>query len=66
MLIENSLINLYRRTFAEQEIDERVSFIKLQLAKTDKEYILLMVESTKDAEQILKSASKNIESNDKK
>jgi hypothetical protein len=66
-LIENSLINLYRRTFTEKEIDELVSFYKTSAGKKmDKEFLLILVESVKDAEQLLKLAAKNIESKDGK
>lgn len=61
-LIDNSLINLYRRNFTEAEIDELVKFYKTSAGKKmDKEYILLMVESMKAAEQLMKLAAKNIE-----
>ncbi len=60
-LIENSLVNLYQRNFTEQEIDELIIFYKTSAGrKMDKEYILLMVESIKDAEQLIKLAAKNI------
>jgi hypothetical protein len=62
-LIENSLINLYRRIFTENEMDELVSFYKTSAGKKmDKEFLLILVESVKDAEQLLKLAAKNIES----
>ncbi len=61
-LIENSLINLYRNNFTEQEIDDLIKFYKTSAGKKmDKEYILLMVESIKDAEQLIKLAAKNID-----
>ncbi|MDQ6845819.1 MAG: DUF2059 domain-containing protein [Bacteroidota bacterium] len=60
-LIENSLINLYRKNFTGQEIDELISFYKTSAGKKmDKEYIFLMLESMKDAEQLIKLAAKNI------
>ena len=60
-LIENSLINLYRRNFTEPEIDELIKFYRTSAGKKmDKEYMLLMVESIKDAEQLIKLAAKNI------
>ncbi len=63
-LIENSLINLYRRKFTEKEIDELVSFYKTSAGKKmDTEFLLLLVESVKDAEQLLKLAAKNIQLN---
>ena len=56
-LIENSLINLYRRLYTEQEIEDLIKFYKTSAGKKmDKEYVLLMVESIKDAEQLLKMA----------
>ena len=61
-LIENSLINLYRRTFTEKEIDELLTFYKTSAGKKmDQEYLLLLVESVKDLEQLLKLAVKNLE-----
>lgn len=60
-LIENSLINLYRNNFTEPEIDELIKFYQTSAGKKmDKEYILLMVESMKDAEQLIKLAAKNV------
>jgi len=61
-LIENSLVNLYRRNFTEKEIDELVSFYKTSAGKKmGSEFLLILVESVKDAEQLLKLAAKNIE-----
>ncbi len=61
-LIENSLINLYRRIFTEKEIDDLVNFYKTSAGKKmDSEFLLILVESVKDAEQLLKLAAKNIE-----
>jgi hypothetical protein len=66
-LIENSLINLYRRSFTEKEIDELTSFYKTSAGqKMDKEFILLMLQSLKDAEKLFKLAANNIQLNDKK
>ena len=63
-LIENSLINLYRRTFTEKEVDELINFYQTSAGKKmDKEFLLLLVQSVKDAEQLLKIAGKNLESN---
>jgi hypothetical protein len=56
-LLENSLINLYRRTYTEQEIDELIAFYKTSAGKKmDKEYFIVLVESVKDAEQLIKMA----------
>ena len=61
-LIENSLVNLYRRLYTEQEIEDLIKFYKTSAGKKmDKEYILLMVESIKDAEQLLKMAFTTLE-----
>lgn len=65
-LIENSLVNLYRRLYTEQEIVDLIKFYKTSAGKKmDKEYILLMVESIKDAEQLLQMAFKTLEHNAK-
>lgn len=66
-LIENSLINLYRRTFTENEIDDLTRFYQTSAGKKmDQEFLLLLVESVKNAEQLLKLAAKNLESKDGK
>jgi|SRR5438477_210145 len=66
-LIENSLINLYSRTFTEKEIDDLINFYKTPAGKKmDQEYLLLLVESVKDLEQLLKLAAKKVESEGKK
>ena len=61
-LLENSLINIYRRTFTENEIDELIKFFQTSAGKKmDKEFLLLLVQSVKDGEQLLKLAVKNLE-----
>jgi hypothetical protein len=61
-LIQNSLINLYSRTFSEREIDDLIAFYKTSAGKKmDQEYLLLLVESVKNLEQLLKLAVKKIE-----
>ncbi|MEP6584346.1 MAG: DUF2059 domain-containing protein [Ginsengibacter sp.] len=61
-LLENSIINLYRRNFTEADIDELIRFYKTPAGKKmDKEYILLIVESIKDAEQLMKLAAQNLQ-----
>ena len=63
-LIENCIINLYRRSFSINEIDELIKFYKTSAGKKmDKEFILLMVQSIKDTEYLLKLAAANIKSN---
>ncbi|GAC1425370.1 MAG: hypothetical protein NVS9B7_28840 [Flavisolibacter sp.] len=60
-LIENSLINLYRRTYSEKEIDQLIRFYKTSAGKkSEKENFLLMVESIKDAEKIMEIARKSL------
>ena len=61
-LLENSLINIYRRTFTENEIDELIKFFQTSAGKKmDKEFLLLLVQSLKDGEQLLKLAVKDLE-----
>src|SRR5215470_7858358 len=60
-LLENSVINIYRRTFTEKELDELIAFYKTSAGqKMNTEYLLLLVQSVKDAEQLLKLAVKNL------
>lgn len=61
-LIENCVINLYRRTFTEEEIEQLIAFYKTSAGKKmDSEYIIMVVQSAKDAEYLLKLAAKNIQ-----
>jgi len=61
-LLDNITINLYRRTFTESEIDELIRFYKTPAAKKmDREFLLLLVQSVKDAEQLLKLAAATLE-----
>ena len=63
-LLENSIINIYRRTFTENEIDELISFFQTSAGKKmDKEFLLLLVQSVKDGEQLLSLSVKNLEKN---
>ena len=63
-LLENSIINIYRRTFTENEIDELISFFQTSAGKKmDKEFLLLLVQSVKDGEQLLNLSVKNLEKN---
>lgn len=56
-LLENSLVNLYRRSYTEKEIDELIAFYKTFAGKKmDKEYFIVLVQSAKDAEQLIKMA----------
>jgi uncharacterized protein (DUF1015 family) len=64
-LLENSLVNIYRRTFTENEVDKLIEFFQTSAGKKmDKEFLFLLVQSVKDGEQLLKLAVKNLE-NDK-
>ena len=61
-LIENSVINLYRRSFSITEVDDLIRFYKTPAGKKmDTEFILLLVESVKDTEQLMKMAVKNMQ-----
>jgi len=61
-LLENSVINIYRRTFTEKELDELMAFYKTSAGqKMNTEYLLVLVQSVKDAEQLLKLAAKKIQ-----
>ena len=63
-LLENSIINIYRRTFTESEVDELINFFQTSAGKKmDKEFLLLLVQSVKDGEQLLNLAVKNLEKN---
>src|SRR6476646_8961378 len=63
-LLENSLVNIYRRTFTESEIDELIKFFRTSAGKKmDKEFLLLLVQSVKDGEQLLNLAVKDLEKN---
>jgi hypothetical protein len=53
-LIENMMINMYRRNFTETEVEEMIAFYKTSAGKKlDKINMLLVVESVKGAEQLL-------------
>ena len=61
-LLENSMINIYRRTFTENEIDDLIKFFQTSAGKKmDKEFLLLLVQSVKVGEQLLNLAVKNLE-----
>jgi hypothetical protein len=61
-LLENSYVNLYRKHFTEREVDDLINFYKSSAGKKlDNEFILLMVQSVKGAEQLLKMAGKSVE-----
>jgi hypothetical protein len=61
-LIENTIINSYRRTFTEVEIDDLIRFYKSTAGKKmDNNFLYLLAESAKGAEQLLKLAAQRIE-----
>lgn len=54
-LMENIMINIYRRNFTETEIETLIAFYKTSAGKKmDKTNMLLLVESVKAAEQLLR------------
>ncbi len=66
-LLENSMVNLYRNHFTEKEVDDLIAFYKTSAGKKmDNEFILLMVQSVKGAEQLMKMAAKKVEGRFKK
>lgn len=66
-LLENSIVNLYRNHFTEREVDDLIAFYKTSAGKKmDSEFILLMVQSVKGAEQLLKIAARKVEGRLKK
>ena len=61
-LIENCYVNIYRRLFTENEIDDLLSFYKSSAGKKmEREFLPLLVESAKAAEQLLALAAKKLE-----
>jgi len=61
-LIENSYVYIYRRIFTENEIDDLLRFYKSSAGKKmEREFLPLLVESAKVAEQLLGIAAKKIE-----
>ena len=60
LLIENCVINLYRNTFSLTEIKDLIAFYKTSAGKKmNKEFILLVLRSAKDAELLLNQAVEN-------
>ncbi len=58
-LLDNALINMYRQTFTETEIDDLLRFYKTSAGKKmNSDYILLIMRSVKDAEALLKLIQK--------
>jgi hypothetical protein len=60
-LLNNCVVNLYRQSFTEAEIDDLVRFYKTSAGKKmNTVFILLLVRSLKDAEQLMKLAAKRM------
>lgn len=54
-LLDNALINMYRQTFTEPEIDDLLRFYKTSAGKKmNSDYILLIIRSVKDAEGLMR------------
>ncbi|MBN8783038.1 MAG: DUF2059 domain-containing protein [Terrimonas ferruginea] len=54
-LLNNALINMYRQTFTEPEIDDLLRFYKTSAGKKmNSDYILLIIRSVKDAEGLMR------------
>lgn len=63
-LISNCVINLYRRYYTESEIDEMIRFYRTSAGKkSSSEQLLLMLQSVKDSELILKKVSEEMKKN---
>jgi len=61
-LLDNCFVNIYRRTFTESEIDDLLHFYQTSAGKKfEREFLPLLVESAKAAEQLLKIAVTKIE-----
>ncbi len=61
-LLDNCFVNIYRRTFTESEIDDLLHFYQTSAGKKfEREFLPLLVESAKAAEQLLQLAAKRIE-----
>lgn len=54
-LLDNALVNMYRQTFTEPEIDELLRFYRTSAGKKmNNDYILMIIRSVKNAEGLLK------------
>ena len=61
-LLDNCFVNIYRRTFTESEIDDLLHFYQTSAGKKfEREFLPLLVESAKAAEQLLQLAAKRID-----
>lgn len=58
-LLEHCLVNIYRRTFSEDEVDELLRFYRTSAGKKlNRDYLLLLVQSVKDLELLLEKMGK--------
>jgi uncharacterized protein len=56
-LLENCLVNMYRESYTEKEVDQLRKFYKTSAGKKmNSEFIVLIARSVKDAEQLMKIA----------
>ena len=61
-LLENCIINMYRESYTEQEVDDLIRFYKTSAGKKmNTEFIFLIARSVKDAEQLMKMAMVKID-----
>lgn len=62
ILLDNCFVNIYRKTFTEPEIDDLLHFYQTSAGKKfEREFLPLLVETAKAAEQLLQLAAKGIE-----
>lgn len=66
-LLENCMINMYRESYTEEEIDELIRFFKTSAGKKmNTEFIFLIARSVKDAEYLMKIAMTKLDATPKK
>lgn len=66
-LLENCMVNMYRESYTEKEIDELIRFFKTSAGrKMNTEFIFLIARSVKDAEQLMKIAITKLDPSTKK
>lgn len=59
-LIENCVLNLYRKTFSLSEINDLIAFYKTSAGKKmNKEFIMMVLQAAKDAEILVHHAIEN-------
>lgn len=61
-LLENCLVNMYRDSYTEKEVDQLRKFYKTSAGKKmNTEFIVLIARSVKDAEQLMKIAMNKLD-----